>query len=64
MRMAAITITQNDGYKFKKWCEHYEEYKEAIALQIIVDNASAPEYLLDYLSYCGVLSCYKYCLPI
>lgn len=51
MKIAAITITYNDGYKFKEWCEHYEEYKEALALHIIVDNASDPEYLQSVKSY-------------
>lgn len=45
MKIAAITITQNDGYKFKEWCEHYEEYKGVLYKHIIVDNNSDPAYL-------------------
>lgn len=51
MKIAAITITYNDDYKFKEWCEHYEEYKNAIALHIIVDNSSTPDYLQMVKSY-------------
>ncbi len=51
MKIAAISITQNDGYKFKEWCEHYEEYKEVLYLHIIVDNASEPEYLQQVKDY-------------
>lgn len=45
MKIAAITITYNDAYKFNEWCSHYEEYKEDIDLNIIVDNGSKLEYL-------------------
>lgn len=45
MKIAAITITYNDGYKFKEWCNHYEKYKEEIYLHIIIDNNSTDDYL-------------------
>lgn len=45
MKIAAITITYNDDYKFKEWVEHYNEYKDELFLHIIVDNGSKPEYL-------------------
>lgn len=45
MKIAAITIAYNDGYKFKEWCQWYEEYKDEIAIHIIVDNHSVPKYL-------------------
>ncbi len=51
MKIAGITITQNDGYKFKEWCEHYEEYKDSLYLHIIVDNNSDPEYLAQVKYY-------------
>ena len=51
MKIAAITITQNDGYKFKEWCEHYEEYKDVLYLHIIVDNKSNPDYLQKVKDY-------------
>ena len=45
MRVAAITITLNDDYKFEEWCKYYEEYKDEIYLHIIVDNGSKPTYI-------------------
>lgn len=51
MKVAVITITYNDGYKFKEWCEHYEEYKNETFLHIIVDNGSEPEYLRQVKDY-------------
>ena len=45
MNIAAITITYNDGYKFKEWVEHYQEYKSELYLHIIVDNGSEDEYM-------------------
>lgn len=44
MKIAAIVITYNDDYKFKEWCQWYEEYKNQIGLYIIVDNNSTAEY--------------------
>jgi len=51
MKIAAITITYNDGYKFKEWCQWYEEYKDEIDIHIIVDNHSVPEYLQQVKNY-------------
>lgn len=45
MKIAAVVITYNDGYKLKEWVEHYQEYKDEIYMHIIVDNYSEPEYL-------------------
>ena len=45
MRIAAITITLNDDYKFKEWVSHYQLYKDDVYLHIIVDNGSSPEYV-------------------
>lgn len=45
MKIAAITISYNDNYKFDQWFSYYNEYKEDIYLHIIVDNGSEPEYL-------------------
>lgn len=44
-KIAAVSITMNDGYKFKEWCQHYKEYKDELYLHIIVDNHSDKEYL-------------------
>lgn len=44
MKIAAITITYNDDFKFKEWYDHYKEYKDEIFLHIIVDNNSNQEY--------------------
>lgn len=51
MKIAAITITYNDGFKFREWCEYYEEYKDEIDVHIIIDNASDESYLHDVESY-------------
>lgn len=45
MKIAAISITYNDWYKFNEWCKWYEEYKSEIYLFIIVDNGSEPNYI-------------------
>lgn len=45
MKIAAITITQNDDYKIDEWYEHYQGYKNDLYLHIIVDNNSKPAYL-------------------
>jgi len=45
MKIAAITITYNDNYKFDEWCQYYLEYKNDIYQHIIVDNGSEKEYL-------------------
>ena len=51
MRVAAITITLNDDYKFEEWCKYYEEYKDEIYLHIIVDNGSKPTYISNLESF-------------
>jgi GT2 family glycosyltransferase len=45
MNVAAITITYNDGYKFREWYNHYLEYKDELFLHIIVDNGSDKDYI-------------------
>ena len=45
MKVAMITVTYNDSYKFKEWCQWYEEYKSEIDLHIVVDNGSEKDYL-------------------
>ena len=49
--IAVVTITMNDGYKFKEWCQHYEEYKDELYLHIIVDNHSEKDYLEQVKSF-------------
>lgn len=44
MKIAIITITYNDDYKFREWCNWYNEYKDDIYLHIIVDNGSSDDY--------------------
>lgn len=44
MKIAAITVTQNDGFKFKEWAEYYQEYKNELFMHIIVDNNSEEKY--------------------
>lgn len=51
MKIAGIIITYNDGYKFKEWCQWYEEYKAELYKLIIVDNGSEKEYLKQVESY-------------
>lgn len=51
MKIAAITITHNDDYKFNEWCSHYEEYKDELYLHIIIDNASELEYFEKVKAY-------------
>lgn len=45
MKIAAIVITYNDGYKISEWLEHHLEYQDELYMHIIVDNHSDPEYL-------------------
>ena len=45
MKIASITVCMNDGFKTKEWFEHYQEYKDHIYKNIIVDNGSSNEYL-------------------
>lgn len=45
MKVAVITISYNDDYKFEEWFSYYKEYKDDIYKHIIVDNGSEPDYL-------------------
>lgn len=45
MKVAAIVVTYNDGFKFKEWTKHYEIYKDEVYKYVIVDNGSKKEYL-------------------
>jgi GT2 family glycosyltransferase len=45
MKIAAITITYNDDYKFTEWYNYYREYQDELFLHIIVDNFSNKNYL-------------------
>jgi GT2 family glycosyltransferase len=45
MKIAAITVCMNDGFKTNEWLEHYQGYKRHIYKNIIVDNGSSQEYL-------------------
>lgn len=45
MKIAAITVTYNDGYKLEEWYQYYSEYKKDLFLHIIVDNNSEKTYL-------------------
>lgn len=45
MKIAAITITYNDGYKLDEWYNLYLEYKNDIYKHIIIDNGSSAVYL-------------------
>lgn len=51
MKIAGITMTMNDGFKFKEWCRWYEEYKDELYIHIVVDNASDPSYLKQVKDY-------------
>ena len=51
MKIAVIVITYNDDYKFQEWCRWHEEYKQEIALHVIVDNGSSPDYIHKVESY-------------
>lgn len=44
-KIAAVTMTYNDGYKIKEWRQWYDEVKDEIDLYIVVDNCSSPDYL-------------------
>lgn len=44
MKIAAITITYNDGFKFDNWYNYYSSYKKDLFLHIIVDNGSNDDY--------------------
>ncbi|TDL99958.1 MAG: hypothetical protein C4K58_01565 [Flavobacteriaceae bacterium] len=45
MKIAAISITYNDDYKFNEWYSHYLEHKDEFYMHIIVDNHSDETYL-------------------
>lgn len=45
MKIAAISITYNDGYKLNEWFNYYQFYKDELFLHVIVDNSSSKEYL-------------------
>lgn len=45
MKIAAVTMTYNDGYKIKEWKQHYLEYKDLLDVFVIVDNCSNPSYV-------------------
>jgi len=47
MKIAAIVVTYNDGFKIKEWHEHHQLYCDEVHSHIIVDNGSVPEYLLE-----------------
>ena len=51
MKLAGIIITYNDGYKFKEWCQWYEEYKAELYKLIIVDNGSEIDYIQQVETY-------------
>lgn len=51
MKVAGITITLNDDYKVNEWKKWYEEYKNELALHIIVDNGSSPKYIKTIKSF-------------
>lgn len=53
MKLAMITVTRNDDFRFDEWYKYYNEYKEDVYLHIIVDDASDSEYvktIKDYFS--------------
>lgn len=45
MNVAVITITFNDGFKFREWVSHFDLYKDELYKHIVVDNGSEPGYL-------------------
>ena len=44
MKVAGVSLTYNDNYKFEEWCNHYKNYKNDLFIHIIVDNNSNIEY--------------------
>lgn len=50
MKVAAITVTYNDGYKLKEWHKYYLEYKDDLFIHIIVDNGSEDSYFKEMAS--------------
>lgn len=51
MKIAMITVTKNDNFRFDEWCKYYNEYKDEIDVHIIVDDASDPEYVYSIKSF-------------
>lgn len=45
MKLAMITVTRNDDFRFDEWYRYYNEYKDDVYLHIIVDDASDSEYV-------------------
>lgn len=45
MKIAVITVTNNDYHTLDQWVDYYNVYKSEICLHIIVDNGSNREYL-------------------
>lgn len=45
MKVASITVAYNDYQKFEDWKTYYQDYKQEIALHIIVDNCSDKAYI-------------------
>lgn len=43
MKIATITIFCNEHFRLASWKEYYEEYKEDVALHIIVNNGKAED---------------------
>jgi hypothetical protein len=49
MSLASITVYCNESFRIPKWKEYYEDYKNEIAIHIIVDNNSSN---LEYATMC------------
>ena len=45
MKIAVVTVTFNDDYKFEQWFSFYKKYCNSIDYHIVVDNGSCPDYL-------------------
>lgn len=45
MKLAMITVTRNDDFRFDEWYKYYNEYKDDVYLHIIVDDASDEKYV-------------------
>ena len=43
--IAVVTASYNEPHKLRSWRENYETYAHDVALHIIVDDGSEPEYL-------------------
>ena len=42
--IASVTLTRNDWHCLEQWSAFYQEYASALAMHIVVDNSSRPEY--------------------